>query len=274
MQKIGILGFGVMGSAIAERLRSHYQVCVFDKDQSKTNSLQGMDVAGDVSTLVIWSDALILATKPQDFSGMLAEVKPAVAGKLIISIAAGIPSAYIEDALGRARVIRVMPNLPAKIGKGVICLCKGRYADDADIDFSGELFNYVGKTLQIEESMMDAATAVSGSGPGFFYALLERMPQGQWEDFSRKIFIPAFSQAAQAVGFPAKDAGVLARATTEGSLALLKETRLSAGQLRMQVTSQGGTTEAGLKALQGNIERLSAAVGAALERARELSKKE
>jgi pyrroline-5-carboxylate reductase len=233
-----------------------------------------MDVAGDVSTLVIWSDALILATKPQDFSGMLAEVKPAVAGKLIISIAAGIPSAYIEDALGRARVIRVMPNLPAKIGKGVICLCKGRYADDADIDFSGELFNYVGKTLQIEESMMDAATAVSGSGPGFFYALLERMPQGQWEDFSRKIFIPAFSQAAQAVGFPAKDAGVLARATTEGSLALLKETRLSAGQLRMQVTSQGGTTEAGLKALQGNIERLSAAVGAALERARELSKKE
>jgi pyrroline-5-carboxylate reductase len=274
MQKIGILGFGTMGSAIAERLKSRYQVCVFDKDQSKTNSLQGMDVAGDVSALVSWSDALILAVKPQDFSNMLAEVQPAVAGKLIISIAAGISSAYIESVLGRARVIRVMPNLPVKIGKGLACLCKGRYADDADIDFSRELFNSVGKTLKIEEPMMDAATAVSGSGPGFFYALLEHMPQEQWEDFSRKVFIPAFSQAAQAVGFPERDAGVLARVTTEGSLALLKETRLSAERLRLQVTSKGGTTEAGLKALQGDVERLSAAVGAALGRARELSKKE
>ncbi|HTY44894.1 MAG TPA: pyrroline-5-carboxylate reductase [Patescibacteria group bacterium] len=274
MRKIGILGFGTMGSAIAERLKGHYEVCVFDKDQSKTHNLQGIDVAADICALVIWSDVLILAVKPQDFSGILAEIKPLIAEKLVISIAAGIPAASIETALGKVRVIRVMPNLPAKIGKGMICLCKGRYADDTDIVFSRELFNYMGKTLQIEESMMDAATAISGSGPGFFYALLEHMPQGQWEDFSRKVFIPAFSQAAQAVRFSAKDAGVLASATTEGSLALLKKTGLSAGQLRMQVTSKGGTTEAGLKELHGGVECLDAAVKAALARAGELSKKE
>jgi pyrroline-5-carboxylate reductase len=268
---IGIIGFGNMGSAIGNRIKSEYTVWAFDKDENKTDNLSGISVAGDLADLVNRVDAVILAVKPQDFDTLLTQIKQYIHGRLIISIAAGISTEYIENKLGEVRVIRVMPNLAAKIGKGMICLCKGSFATDNDLDFAKVIFDFMGATIIIKEKMMDAATAVSGSGPGFFYHLIQGRPNEEWGDYASKEFIPALSASAQRVGFNSGQAELLAKKTAEGSIALLKETGLSPEALRMQVASKGGTTEAGLKALQ-SINSLGRAVEAALKRAGELSK--
>lgn len=273
-EKIGIIGFGNMGRAIGERLKEKYQIYVFDKDKNKTKNLSGLNVAVDVADLVKIAQTLILAVKPQDFDIVLDGIKDGVQDKLIISIAAGISSGYIEKRLGKARVIRAMPNLPIKVGKGMTCLSKGRYAFSEDFNFAKELFNYLGKTMSIEENLMHAATAISGSGPGFHSALLKDKKKEEWESYSKNVFIPKLSKAAQGLGFSTEQATVLASSTTQGNLALLSITGLDPETLCIQVTSKGGTTEAGLKALQDNDKNLEEAVKAAVERSAELSKRE
>ena len=117
---------------------------------------------------------------------------------------------------------------------------------------------------------MNAATALSGSGPGFLFSLLEDKPETDWANYAQNEFIPALVAAAQAIGFRPEQARILASTATQGSIALLRETGLPADMLRKQVASKGGTTEAGLKELK-NIQSLEAAVKAALKRAEELS---
>lgn len=272
--RIGLIGLGNMGSAIAEEIKSKYQISVFDKDKNKTKNLSGIEINQSTIDLVEQVDTLILAVKPQDFDNLLDEIKGYVDRKLIVSIAAGISTSYLENKLSKAPVVRVMPNLPAKVAKGMICLCKGRYARKQDLFFVEELFRCLGETMLIDESLMDAATAVSGSGPGFFFALIQDMDNGEWEDYGLKVFIPKLTKAAQGLGFASKEAETLAVNTTQGSLALLDVTGLSPEKLRIQVTSKGGTTQAGLEVLQGNDDRLIEAVLAAKKRAGELAKKE
>lgn len=129
----------------------------------------------------------------------------------------------------------------------------------------------MGKTLTIKEEMMNAATAISGSGPGYFYHLIQGKQKEEWEDYGRNSFVPSLSASAQKIGFTPEQAQVLASATAAGSVALLKETGLSPKTLCIQVTSKGGTTEAGLKVLH-SIDDLEATATAALRRAEELSK--
>lgn len=271
--KIGIIGCGNMGSAIIERIKFKYELSVFDKDKSKTDKSNGVCVSYNVEDLVNHSDVVILAVKPQDYPTVVRELKSCIDYQSIISIAAGISTEYIEKGLGKIRVVRVMPNLPIKVGKGMICLCKGRYANQKDLDFAKELFGYMGQILVLEENLMNAATAVSGSGPGFFYNSIQDKSQPEWGKYTHDVFVPEFSRAARSVGFTGEQAMVLATVTAEGSLALLKETGLSPEVLCMQVTSKGGTTEAGIGVLHkgGSLEE---AVKAALKRAEELSKKE
>jgi pyrroline-5-carboxylate reductase len=269
---IGIIGFGNMGSAIGGRLKSKYQIWAFDKVKNKTKDLLDIDITVTVTDLINRVDAVILAVKPQDFDKALMQIKKCIKDKLVISIAAGITTSYIEKNLGRVGVIRVMPNLPAKVGKGMICLCRGNFATSDDLSFAKILFSYMGTTIIIEEKMMNAATAVSGSGPGFFYDLIQAKPKENWEDYSQKEFIPALSLSAQKIGFTAEQADLLAKMTTEGSIALLEKTGLSPEALCTQVTSKGGTTAAGLAALKHNIGFLEEATKAALDRARELSR--
>jgi pyrroline-5-carboxylate reductase len=271
-KKIGIIGYGNMGSAIAERVSRKYYVVVFDKDKNKTQNLRDMQLANNTLDLVSKVDVVILAVKPQDFEVVLNEVKERVKDKLVISIAAGIKASYIERRLNKVRVIRVMPNLPAKVGEGMITLCKGQYAHVNDLSLANELFSMLGKTLIINEDKMDSATAVSGSGPGFFFALIQPFPQSKWEEFGNNIFTPALIGSAERVGFSTQEAFMLASATTSGSIALLRATKSSPEALCIQVASEGGTTEAGLKALQEDIEHLPEAVAAAKKRAEELSK--
>ncbi len=271
-KKIGIVGFGNMGSAIGERLKTKYQVYTFDKDKNKTRDLLDVNVAKSIEDLVDKVDVIILAVKPQDFDDVLSQCKDNIEHRLVVSIAAGISTGYIERYIGVVRIVRVMPNLPARIGRGMICLCKGNFATQDDLDFVCMLFAEMGQTMVIMENLMDAATAISGSGPGFFYKLIQDIPMESWAVYSKEKFIPALFLSAKEIGFSSEQAELLARVTTEGSEALLKETGLSPAALCRQVVSKGGTTEAGLLRLR-EVSSLAEATKAALMRARELSKK-
>ncbi len=268
---IGIIGFGNMGSAIANRIKSKYKVIIFDKDKSKTKCLASIKVADTIFKLVKNTDVIILAVKPQDFNIILAKIKNYAKDKLIISIAAGITTDYIEKKLTKASVVRVMPNLPAQIGEGMICLCKGKYAKKADLVFTQQLLKSLGTTLNIRKGLMNAVTAISGSGPGYLYRLLQDKKKEEWEKFCSDDFFPKLSLAAQRIGFSIKEARVLAKTTINGSISLLKTTGLTPETLCLKVASKGGTTEAGLNVLNKDL-NLEEAVKAALERAKKLER--
>jgi pyrroline-5-carboxylate reductase len=269
---IGIIGFGNMGSAIAQRLKGFFRVFIYEKDLTKLQNADGMTVLGSIEDMLDAAQTIIIAVKPQDFDSVMEELRGKIIKKVIISIAAGISTDYIEERVGEVPVIRAMPNLPAKIGMGMICLCKGRYALETDLSYSRELFDLLGKTLVFDESMMDAVTAVSGSGPGFFFGLIEDKPESEWPVYATNIFTPLLIEAAREIGFNQQQAQTLAVATAEGSLALLRQTESTPEALRIQVTSKGGTTEAGLKVLS-QTHSLVEAVKAAAQRATEIAKR-
>jgi pyrroline-5-carboxylate reductase len=269
---IGIIGFGNMGAAIALKLKAAFKVFVFEKDIEKVKNAAGLTVLGSIEDIIDAAETIIIAVKPQDFDSVLEELRGKTVHKLVISIAAGIPTQYIEESVGDVPVIRVMPNLPAKIGMGMICLSKGSYALETDLSYAQTIFNFLGKTLLVDESMMNAVTAVSGSGPGFFFGLIEDKPESEWAVYGNNIFTPLLIEAAREIGFSQQQAQTLAVATAEGSLALLRQTKLSPQVLRSQVTSKGGTTEAGLEVL-ARTQSLVQAVKAATQRAQELAQR-
>ncbi|MDD5255728.1 MAG: pyrroline-5-carboxylate reductase, partial [Candidatus Omnitrophica bacterium] len=251
-KKIGIIGYGNMGSAIAGRIRDDYAVAVFDADAAKTSGLAADSVAGNMAELAAAVDVLILAVKPQDFDPVLAELKTSVSGKLVISIAAGITTGYIEKQLNEARVVRVMPNIGAKIGEAETSVCKGKSAGREDFDFTMALFAHIGKTWGMDETMIDAATAISGSGPAYIFYDMERKgfdPSNIPEE-ARQSSIKRLAKAAEMVGFDPQTAMDLAVNTSATSIHLVQQSGLSPTELRRQVTSKGGTTEAALKILE------------------------
>lgn len=275
-KRIGIIGFGNMGEAIARQLKNDYQIIVFDKDKGKTKECVGLRVSKDIPELLPNADIIILAVKPQDFDGILEEIKGSAGSKLIISIAAGISTEYIEKNLGFVRVIRAMPNIAAKTGDGITCLSQGKFATEEDFDFAEDIFEYLGETKCIEEGLMNAVTAVSGSGPGFCYDEIERHNIDMknidaFRQFVREKFVPSLKSAAEGVGFAPQEAEFLSVATGNSCIGLFIKTRIPVSELKKQVTSKGGTTEAGLEVLHkgGSLEE---AVKAALKRAKELSK--
>lgn len=273
---VGIIGFGNMGQAIAEQLKIDYQVQVFDKDKNKTRGLAGIKIAQASADLAKNSDVLILAIKPQDFEGLLVEIKDFLsADKLIISIAAGITTAYIEKCLGVVRVIRAMPNILIKIGASVTCLSKGKFATEQDLEFAENLFGYIGETLAIKEEMMNAATAVSGSGPAYICYYIEAglLDPDNIPEQRREAFLSNFRKSAENLGFSKEEATLLVSNTFNGTINFLKKTKVPALELKKQVASKGGTTEAALEVLYKGAS-LEEAVKAARKRAEELSKKE
>jgi len=268
-KKIGIIGYGNMGSAIAERIKDDYEVSVFEKDAAKTKKISGIKVAGSVTELAAAADAIILAIKPQDFDSLLSELKPSFKKQLIISIAAGITTRFIESRLEDARVIRVMPNLPAQIGQGVSGLCKGKLANDQDLDLAWQLLRNIGMAFDFDdEGMIDAVTAVSGSGPAYFCHFIKDKNQAKAK---RNEFIQQLTAAAVSIGFDKLQAAHIAEGTVDGTISVLIEKNWSCEELIKRVASKGGTTEAALERLN-NGESLENAVQAALRRAKELSK--
>ena len=275
-QKIGIIGFGNMGSAIAERIKSDYQLFVFDKEREKTRNVRNIEIVDNVADLIKKADVIILAVKPQDLTAVFNTIlsdsgKNVIKDKLFISIVAGITTKFIEVCLGKVRIVRVMPNLPAKVGRGMICLCKGKHANKTDLDFVKQLFEKLGKTLIMEEKMIDKSTAISGSGPGYFYYNSEGKDINEIKSMALG-FAASLTVTAEEIGFSLSIARTLAETTVAGSIVYLEETKLSPKDAEMQVASRGGTTEAGLEVLHKGGS-LTDAVKAALKRARELGKK-
>lgn len=257
--KIGFIGCGNMGEAILSGVHKKHQCYVCEPRLEKQVYLKKKYVAvfGMLSDVVKAADAVILAVKPQDLPDVFAEIKKLpLSKKILISIAAGMTTKAIEKALGSVRVIRVMPNLPAMVGEGVSGLCRGKKAGPKDLAFAKSLFDTVGATVVVEEKMMNAVTAVSGSGPAYVF-----------------LFVESMMKAARKLGFHDRDAKTLVYGTLLGSAHMLQKSADSAETLRIKVTSKGGTTQAATdvfmqKDIIGMFEK---ALGAAKKRAAELS---
>ncbi len=177
---------------------------------------------------------VVLAVKPQVLGDVLKEIAPSLQKEtLVVSIAAGISCAKIEAGLdGERRVVRVMPNTPALVGKGAAGIAPGAHAVEADIEMAEAILQCVGLTVRVEEKDLDAVTALSGSGPAYVFYLLEAM-----------------LDAVEDLGLEKETARSLALQTVEGSARLMKESSESAKTLRERVTSKGGTTEAAIHTL-------------------------
>jgi len=238
---ISIIGAGNMGMAIASRIKG--RVLLSDKNKRISDNI----------TVARRSNIIILAVKPQDIGEVLKEIKPYVKEKLIISIAAGVTTFSIEKALPGARVIRVMPNMPAMVGKGISAVSRGRFAARRDLKIVFRIFSNLGEAIEVKEKMMDAVTAVSGSGPAYYF-----------------LFTHLLAKAAEVSGLEKTIALKLARATFIGAAEVIKSSKLSTEELVKKVASKGGTTEAALKVFKQ--EKLEAIIKKAVKQAAHRSK--
>jgi len=242
-KKIGFLGGGNMAEALirgllCSKLVDAKSIIVSDVSEARLRcfresySLRTLEQNVD---LVAHCDILILAVKPQTMRDVLREVKGSVrSDQTIISIAAGIPTAFITEELGRrARVVRVMPNTPALVLEGASAIAPSPYATPEDLETTRSIFSSVGKVVVVEESLMDAVTGLSGSGPAYVFYAMEAMREAGIE-----------------LGLPFDVAHSLVVQTFLGAARMVMETGEDPRVLRQRVSSPGGTTLAGLKVLE------------------------
>lgn len=266
-KNIGIIGCGNMGEALLSRLSNVVEksvsLMVSELDAARRSAIREkykIIVEIDNNALVKYSDIIILAVKPQDLEAVLRqEVCCGVTdSKVLISIAAGVTTRHIESVVGKdVPVIRAMPNMPARIGEAVTAISAGTSASTADMKLAGEIFATIGDVVVVDEKLMDAVTAVSGSGPAYFF-----------------YFIEALAAAGERLGLDSKTALELAIKTATGSSKLLDTIKERPEELRKKVTSKGGTTEAALKVFEEKKlkKTVEDAVAAAAKRAAELSR--
>jgi len=217
----------------------------------------GVEVTGDNRAAAAEGDLIILSVKPQVVGAVLAEIAPAIdAAKLVVSIAAGVSIATLARALpAGTRIIRTMPNTPALVGAGATALARGPHASEADLTVARALFEAVGTVVVVEEPLLDGVTGLSGSGPAYVFLAIEALADGGVK-----------------VGLPRPAAVALAAQTVMGAARLVLETGRHPGELKDMVTSPGGTTIAGVHALEARSFRaaLIEAVEASARRSREL----
>jgi len=266
-KKIGIIGCGNMGeailSALSKVLEKSVSIMVSELDASRRAEIQEKHkiiVEIDNNYLVKYSDVIMLAVKPRDLENVLRqEVCCGISeDKLIISIAAGVTTKHIEGVVGgKIPVVRAMPNMPATIGKAMTAISAGSAAAKRDIDLARKIFETMGDVVEVDEKLMDAVTAISGSGPAYFFYVIE-----------------ALAEAAVKLGIERDAAEELAVKTAIGSSELLEKLKEHPGSLRKKVTSKGGTTEAALKVFddKGLNKIIEDAALAACKRSKELSK--
>jgi pyrroline-5-carboxylate reductase len=265
--ELGIIGAGNMAEAIVRgilraRLLAPGQIIVADVAAPRRalfTSELGIEAVEENTVVASQSQRLLLSVKPQ-------QIKPALAGiggvlraeTCVISIMAGISTGYIENNLGGShgwRVIRTMPNTPMLVGRGMAGIAAGRHATPADIADARRLFEVAAKVIEVDEGQIDAVTAVSGSGPAYFFYFVEHL-----------------IRAGESLGLNAEQARMLAIQTIAGSADMLAASTDSPQELRRKVTSPGGTTQAAITHLDsmkaGDI--LADAVSAAARKSKEL----
>jgi pyrroline-5-carboxylate reductase len=261
--KIAVIGAGAMGGALCRGLvkagaAAPESITVSDPHSAHVEALHsalGVIVAADNQEAARHADIVILAVKPYNVGRVLDEIgtslerETAVELPLLISIAAGCPIAKLEaHCKEQVPVIRAMPNTPAQVGKGACAFCRGTHARDEHARQAQEIFRSVGTALEVSESMMDAVTALSGSGPAYIYLMIEAMVDGGVK-----------------VGLPRDIAHQLAAQTVVGAAQMVIETGMHPAQLRDMVTTPAGTTIEAIAALEHS--GLRAALIDAIERA-------
>ena len=248
--KIGFIGCGKMASAIIKGILSSKFLPAENITGSEVNSdiaesaeqRLGVKVISNNKQLVKDNDVIFIATKPNYAADVLEEIKNELTDdKLVVSIAAGVSISKIENIIGSKRVVRVMPNTPALVLEGMSGACKGTYATDSDIEFVIELLSKIGKAIEVDESQIDIVTAISGSGPAFFYKVMEDM-----------------ARAGEKLGLDYEKSLQLAVQTAIGSAKMIQNRgETSVQTLIDNVATKGGCTFVGISVMnEENSEKL------------------
>ena len=242
-KRLGFVGCGNMGEALVKGLVEASVVpaeliTVFDTRSDQLAELDrryGVRCAKNNGELVREVDVVVLAVKPQIMSPVLTEIAAALSKRqLVISVAAGVPTATIRATAGKdLRLIRVMPNTPALVLQGATAIAKSKNLEAGDLETAQDIFGAVGKVVVLDEELMDAVTGLSGSGPAYVAVVIESLADGGVK-----------------MGLDRATAMVLATQTVLGAAKLLLETNLHPGALKDMVSSPGGTSIAGIAALE------------------------
>jgi pyrroline-5-carboxylate reductase len=256
-----IFGAGVMGETVLAGLlragRRNDELVVAERRPERAEELvarYGVEVVDNVDAAAK-ADTALLVVKPQDMGALVEEIAPHLkAGVLVVSLAAGITTAFLEQRLpAGAAVVRVMPNTPALVDEGMAALSAGSHCDEQHLLEAERLMGSVGKVLRVPEKQQDAVTAISGTGPAYVYYVVESM-----------------IEAGVHLGLPRATASELTIQTVVGAAKMLRETGTHPTVLREDVTSPAGTTAAAVRKLEEH--RVRAAFLAALEAARDRSR--
>jgi pyrroline-5-carboxylate reductase len=259
--KVGLVGTGIIGEALIEVLLrsglSKESLFIAEKGEERRDEIItrfGVSEIKDYGSL----DAILLAVKPQDFMATLGSISESLSSSpLIVSFAAGIKIKLIEEKLGKSsRVIRVMPNTPMVMGRGMSAISLGGTATSDDQEWVSEFLSKAGEVIIVDESLQDAVTATSGSGPAYYFAFTEAVAGG-----------------ARRLGISPEDASALAGQTLIGAALMVDKSGKDLKTLRENVTSPNGTTAAALKSFadSGLEEIVYNAMKAAHDRSIELS---
>lgn len=264
-KRIAFIGSGNMGEALIKGITGasvfkNRNIIVTDIRKERLEHIKGLykvNTTTDNRYAVKKSDIILFAVKPQIISKVVKEIGDLIdREKLIITIAAGITISSIQDHLNKkGKIIRVMPNIPAIVREGVSAIACGDDISKKDIEITKRIFNAVGRTVVVDESMMDAVTGLSGSGPAYVFLIIESL-----------------TDAGVKMGLPRDISRLLSVQTILGAAKLAMESGEHPGKLKDMVTSPGGTTIAGLHALEKGKLRsaLMSAVEAATKRSEEL----
>ncbi|MCY6489163.1 MULTISPECIES: pyrroline-5-carboxylate reductase [Leptolyngbya] len=262
VRKFGMIGGGMMGEALLSRLVAQKvfeadAIVVSEPSQARQELLaQQYNVhVTNENRQAAESEIVLLAVKPQIFPKVAQELAGQTRSALVISILAGTTLKQLEAAFPGQPVIRAMPNTPAAVGAGMTAIAGGQHAEKHHLEQATEILGTVGKVVEVPESMLDAVTGLSGSGPGYIAIVIEALADG-----------------GVAAGLPRAIAMELAIQTVKGTAQLLDEEGIHPGVLKDRVTSPGGTTIAGIGELERNGVRSAfiQAVKVATERSREL----
>jgi pyrroline-5-carboxylate reductase len=265
-RKVALLGAGKLGSILLQALLkagllrpADTRATVRHTDRAKLlREKLKIEVGTDNLAAVKDADIVFICVKPQVVAEVMQEIRPNSSAKQIfISVAASVPTDEIESALGiDAAVVRAMPNTPCALGAGMTALCKGRFATEEDVHLARSLFDVVGRTVVVDEKLMDAVTGLSASGPAYIYIILESL-----------------AEAGVKVGLPRDVATLLAAQTTLGAAKVVLETGDHPALLKDAVTTPAGCTIDGIMELEEGKLRVTLikAVVKAAQRARELA---
>lgn len=257
----GNMGVSFGGSFVTGKIILPHQLYFMERlveKQVQVDRLSDHPIIVEPSPLLAEMNLIVLCVKPQDFPSLAQQIYPFLQSEqLILSIMAGIQIPYIQESLRISKVIRAMPNLPSQVGEGMTVFTSSPEVNINEILSVQNLLNTTGKTLYTEkEHLLNAATAVSGSGPAFVYYFMESM-----------------MQAAQKMGFTNSEAQLLVHQTFKGSIDLLQKNNLNCSEWIQKVSSKGGTTEASIRffSSQRLNEYIEDGLEVARKRAEELS---